>query len=707
MKVRQPKKKKNHLQELVPAMVVVWGCSAGTLCFLAKLTQKGDGMLLWGPGRSSFENTQGWDGRRKYSENPFCSDTQLWPFFFFIFSFFFFSFFFSFFFLFFFPWGGGNFGVLGNGVWGWTIGDLVLKGRGVGCVSLCYSRPMQEAAEDSQASSSLVPRSQRMRLDFGMEAESTPPSQGKAKKQAKMGNERLSRGKSSNNLGTVSDGASVAGSELAGRESDVQDEVTKHLNKLPLKAILGGAKLGLYRHHATEASKKLPPKHALQIRNHVRLAKYAETVQPGMLESLAAQELDEALTALSDADVEFPVSLLQALWAVQTKSKVNAVLSQVSKETLQQLLATLRPYERADHSSSNSTGSMEPLQIKNLRLSQLQLPVVQKATSFSETLMGDILLPMVMDGGCKSSKVIELCSLLQAELESDLMEELVDEYVHEIMEMQWWVRACQGLMAHEIKDQVAAVQDVEKLKQKIKSAGKGALDTLCSAMAEVPFWKELVASFHEKTRAWQKHSGSFYKCQGMLQALLQRQALHADVEMLGHYLRDVASLQEELPGSATEELAGLAERVFQHVWSMFANAMISKDLETKWHAVIDALLKDAGLCFVGADFLLAAENAFSEYVMASKGKAKLASMCAKLQEVVEAAKGGTEEWLSELQPLQAALLEAKGVKMTEEQKISAMESCDALLQAFWSRPSRCPVSIGNIWWRHAWHLSLG
>ena len=225
--------------------------------------------------------------------------------------------------------------------------------------------------EDTVATSSAglaarQPRPSKLGLDISPE---DVMKKGKTKEA-----EKLRRSKSSRDLG--GDG-SKAGSDVGsmcggGSFSEDAKAVAGHIAKMNITQILAGSKLGVSIHHASEAARKMEPRHSLQLRNHIKMARIAEAVQPSKLESIADSELDESLSALTDFGVEWPVGLQAALWRKQVKQLVNAVRNEPSTECLSRLLESCRSYTISKE--EGATG----LNIKELRLRKLPLPEAQK-----------------------------------------------------------------------------------------------------------------------------------------------------------------------------------------------------------------------------------------------------------------------------------------------------------------------------------------
>lgn len=85
--------------------------------------------------------------------------------------------------------------------------------------------------------------------------------------------------------------SSVSGT--ADSKTEGVDAVAKHIQKLPLQAILQGEKLGLFMHHAAEAKIEMSEPDQIRLQAHLHLCSQAKKLSPANAASTPVAEMEE------------------------------------------------------------------------------------------------------------------------------------------------------------------------------------------------------------------------------------------------------------------------------------------------------------------------------------------------------------------------------------------------------------------------------
>ena len=314
------------------------------------------------------------------------------------------------------------------------------------------------------------------------------------------------------------DGSSTAGSKAVSNQqvdADLKDMQEK-ISKCPITRILVGEKLGLFIHHAAEKARSLPAKYVVVLRNHVKLCRHAEAIQPSKLDSISQEELNEALDALLMAQVTFPLPLLLALWQSQVKEKVTKVHVGPTKASVTELFDACRPLH------SSETKKME---VKNLVLGSLDINAEQRAKLLTDVIIGDLCIPLLLEGKSTSHKMMVIAKELLTLAEAVLManEDLDDALTMVILDIQWLMRSLCCLMADDVMTQTEGVEDIKRLKEMMAEGGtKSPLQSACVTLGEVSFYMDLMKQFSTTTANWETHRAKWHHAMTFLWVLPKR-----------------------------------------------------------------------------------------------------------------------------------------------------------------------------------------
>ena len=460
--------------------------------------------------------------------------------------------------------------------------------------------------------------------------------------------------------GVVNDAASVtAASSIGGGVASEENEVSKHVAKLPLLKILSGEKYKLFLHHASEAKPKLSQQQQVQLGAHIKLVGHAAKLTPGMVGSVPMDELKESILALKDHIHAWPVETQVALFKKQMEEKVSLMRATVDEATFDAFWKAVRPYVLEE----SAEDSMDLL---NLKLSDLSITVSAKCQRFKEHVFEDIILQEVLGGETKSARLVVLgkkfMEVIGAELQQDIAE---DSYVAALFEMDVCLSALSALLAKDATTMLAYQEQVETMRGLTTSANmKSPCQVVALALLDVPWWSEKLAS-HQ----------TLLKAMGIHQTKLQRttEFLSSEVETpdpeyvqgLTAACRDLTTLQEELPSGCVKDLSASVLARLEKTWPFFKQHFGKDTKITLEH--MNVLLQEGSICFPLEQGLPSAQEELASMMLSASAEKKLKSMLSQVQ-TLDVQKGLEQlDVEKELQPLLSLCREAKGVEMDAAQ----------------------------------------
>ena len=398
------------------------------------------------------------------------------------------------------------------------------------------------------------------------------PAAGSKNKTSPKAAGKLPRASSFSSVGDrpeVEGAASVASGSInrvAKTQCDDQagdEEVAKHMAKLPLLKIMAGEKYKLSLHHASEAKPKLSQNHQIRLGGHLKLVGMAAKLAPALIPTTPASELEEAIKALITR-VEpqtWPVETQVALFTRQVQEQVQLVRCSTDKKQVLQFWHTIKPFYITGAAAKDFTA---------IKLGELDVTMEVKAKRFLDLMLSDLLLPEVLGGEAGVARLHFLCPIFVEECATSFMQDIeADCAVQALSDVETACRGLQALLAESIEKQVQDKEHVEALlslqKQGIVSSP---LSVLAAALLESTYWTEKLTSFSNMQRALKIHATLLEKTSKYVEEGKPEQTDDM-VAALASTCKGLCTLQDELPENSLRELSEQLFARLTNVWQAF------------------------------------------------------------------------------------------------------------------------------------------
>ena len=313
----------------------------------------------------------------------------------------------------------------------------------------------------------------------------------------------LSRSKSSRTLGVES---LAAGSEGATEKDDktsvqqpaanLSDSATVNywISRMPLDDVLSGEKLGVSRHWAEVAAPKLEEEYCVELKGHVQLYRFAESLAPENLASTSNDDVKLALESLQGKVKEWPAGLQEGLWRRSLRQETLSASAHVSPTSLVSWWDRVRPFRRPDEGEGH-------LNIYSPQLKDLTLAVDIKSSLFMRVI-GDVLVPFIKDKE-KEAGLQALLQWLDSQVQSELETSLLDDelLLDNLMVTLEVVQALLCLLSEDLFKRLDGQREVMCLKGLQRGLGSTLQTRVANAMAQSAAWQERLRLYVDQVSA--------------------------------------------------------------------------------------------------------------------------------------------------------------------------------------------------------------
>ena len=226
------------------------------------------------------------------------------------------------------------------------------------------------------------------------------------------------------------------GSASGKKKPSAPEVATTWIEKLSLRGLVEGKKLGVILRHAEAAQSRMSVKEKLLLGTHLKLCRCAQALAPEQLQVQTKDQILEAADALAGHVTTWPEALQRAMWERNVSELVQGVVSHLTSDRLSQLWARMRPYECDDKNAK--------LSLRDPFLGRMSMKEEERNAMFMDVLLTRLVLPLLLGGESKMSVVQALFASVLKQISHDLELEMPDRDARSLMHVH---AALKGVLA--------------------------------------------------------------------------------------------------------------------------------------------------------------------------------------------------------------------------------------------------------------------
>eukprot|EP00971_Amphidinium_carterae_P352292 6492531-Amphidinium_carterae.3 len=441
--------------------------------------------------------------------------------------------------------------------------------------------------------------------------------------------------------------------------------VNTWMAKLNLAKILDGHRLGRQAYWAQDAASKLEAKYQLQLTNHIALSNKAAIFHKGVVESKSLEDLRDAISSLQAKVAEWPAHLQELMFKRERTKVIESIKQNSRSDDIKQFLAMVRPYAVDAADAKQRFNMLEP------KLAHMK--GVARPDVFMDVVMGELILPSVLEGEQKVSKTKWILKELLPQLEEDMLLEIESkEAVAALREVQDGLLGLKGLLSNDMLEQVECKEHVQKFKKHMGTCSNHPLADVANAIQQEKYYKQHFDTFMSMVHKWTVHEKRILLAQTFVR--MTRDDVPADAKALESFCREYSILQSEMP-SFTKDLDETIQRNLMDAWSKLQSQLESEGGGQEVGAELQAFLAEASICFPEAQCFNDAQLSLSEQLSSNEAAMKLDGMVEKLMDFRTKFTCKEEDDASPLAALLEAVEAAKGVTAKSDDQGSEVKTC--------------------------------
>eukprot|EP00971_Amphidinium_carterae_P351498 6492141-Amphidinium_carterae.3 len=361
---------------------------------------------------------------------------------------------------------------------------------------------------------------------------------------------------------SLHDGGSVAGtvvSKSQRKKMDREEIAHEWVAKLPLQAILNGAKLGVQVHQAwLHYNNKMGEVDGLFLSTHLQLCQHCLTLAPEGLIKATSDAIRNAIEALSKESISWPTPLQEDLWKRLAKHATDLIspTELLAEEKVQRLLATCLPY----------SPQMQALDMFNPTLAAIEMEMSLKGLQFQRVILEDVLVNKILAGETGKVCVQRFSEFVAKQLAKDLASlDLDDSYVASVMEVQDVMLALQSLLADDVDMMIEHCGLVDDLALYSKRGKTKYLKDVGNAVTTNPWWSSTLQRYSHDTKSLKAHASeiqvvnAFWSNFQVVDAAIDLQTIVAKLHAMN-------VLQDDIPKKVWDEMNVKAESCIKSQW---------------------------------------------------------------------------------------------------------------------------------------------
>lgn len=379
--------------------------------------------------------------------------------------------------------------------------------------------------------------------------------------------------------------------------------------------------------------------------------------------------LQEAVRELQPLISDWPLETIMALYQRRMTALVTALRTSESPEAFQEYWDAIRPYQLAASSVE------EKLDIGKPSLYLISMDTAQRLQRFKHHVYHDILVPAVLGGAERATKLKWLAARFSEKVTEDIGNEHLEEdtFLTALVELEQTMNAILALISQNINDMLACKAGISDLYARRNDIhNKAPLSIVACATKGKPYWDDRWLAWHKLTNVLETHGDTLEKLSTYVEFALPAVSTE-QLLVLTEQCQRLMVLKDNLPETLLDPIR---EKLWQHILKL-----MEEQLGTSTDCQLDL--------DVFANLLLEAQLTFPEKECISEGIAMLGTLTReknsskKLTELLDAIKElpvesqpDTINCDTHLHPLLKLARQAKGIVLNDSAKSNIQAAFD-------------------------------
>eukprot|EP00971_Amphidinium_carterae_P330149 6463017-Amphidinium_carterae.1 len=335
--------------------------------------------------------------------------------------------------------------------------------------------------------------------------------------------------------------SSVADSECGGTASK---KVQAIVEKLDLKKVLEGVKLGVSRRHAADTLPKLrDEEQRLVLQSHLTLYDSAFAVCPSELEKCSDAAIRGHLRTLLGVGISCPPHVEAHVWNLKVSQVIQGLKLASESDAmpkLQAFWALVKPYKVESTSET-------VVDISSVCLCKMQYGLEELGKKALQAIFIDLLLELVKLGEEKMVYVKWLAEKLVGLLNDDMVQEEIHEYFLTLLaESKKYLLGLAGLLGDTL-EQLGQRESLLQYKDDVASKITTKLVLFAKGVYDVASYKSLLESFLAEGLSLEVHKGMLQGLSKFWQRDGQMQYPSIAMEELQQMLEQLSVVAADVP----------------------------------------------------------------------------------------------------------------------------------------------------------------
>ena len=442
------------------------------------------------------------------------------------------------------------------------------------------------------------------------------------------------------------------------------------IEKLPLRPLVEGRKLGVMVRHAEAAQVRMSVKEKLLMSNHLKLCRHAQNLAPDQMNVVSKDTILEAAEALSGHVSVWPETLQRTLWEKAVTELVQGVVSHLTGERLRELWARIRPYGL----------STEPakLSLKDPYLSSMTMKEEEKGAMWMDVLLTRLVLPLLLGGEGKVAVVQGLFTQVLELIAFDLELEMSDRQARGLMNVQSALRGVLCIIELKPTQILDYVEEIEMLKDPHAKLEEG-VASVVHAVHEVACYRDKLDAATKLLKTLKLHQREW---QCLSQALESEKSLSIKgVQEVHNLFPQLVTLKAEMPAELMKDVLGRMEFKVLDLWQQAHKKMTEGSGADVPVQQLSELLAEAAIWWDSSKNAVYSQamEFLAEWMQSAKMKERSAKVMDLMLKVPELLVADTE--LEYYKEAYQVVKEAAGVSFQEEDAKTIAEAVDALAES--------------------------